>query len=83
MLPLVRKEMHVHLSFVPLPPKVTVSRDHIYPSSALKSRGCSLNRLCIFCSFFPLKAAYQNPPVVFLSSYPKSIIKNEAVNATI
>ena len=64
-------------------PKVTVSKDHIYTSTASKNHGCSLHRLCIFCSFFPFKAAYQNLPVAFLSSYPKNIIKNEAVNATI
>lgn len=83
MLPFVRKEIHVNLSFVPLPPKVTVGRDHIYTSSTLRNRGCSLNRLCIFCSFFPLKASYQNLPVVFLSSYPKNMIRSEAVNTPI
>lgn len=48
-----REEIHVNLPFVPLPPKVAVSRDHSYTSAALKNCGCSLHRLCIFCSFFP------------------------------
>lgn len=78
-----REEIHVNLPFVPLPPKVAVSRDHSYTSAALKNRGCSLHRLCIFCSFFPLKAAYQNLLVVFLSSYPKNTIQKGAVNTTI
>lgn len=50
-LPFVLQETQERLSFVPLPPKVAAGA-RSSPGAALKSPGCSLNRLCIFCSFF-------------------------------
>ena len=67
----------------PAPKSHSIQRSHLHQYGFEEPWMFIKSPLHILLFFPPLKAAYQNLPVVFLSSYPKNIIKNEVVNTTI